>query len=90
MEDVWQYPRPPALDRCRERVRIVFAGVEVASTLAAWRVLETSHPPGYYLPREAFLEGVLEQAPGESYCEWKGVAAYWTIKAGGQVARRAG
>ena len=81
MEDVWQYPRPPALERVAKTLRIVFAGTLVAETTAGWRVLETSHPPVYYLPADAFAVGVLQPAPGTSMCEWKGRARYWTIVA---------
>ena len=89
MEDVWAYPRPPAVQKVALPVRIMFAGVEVARTDAAWRVLETSHPPSYYLPREAFTGCELEPARGSSFCEWKGDAEYWSIRVGSRVARRA-
>jgi uncharacterized protein (DUF427 family) len=71
------------------QVRIVFGGVTIASTDAAWRVLETSHPPVYYLPRAAFTGCTLEPASGRSFCEWKGEAVYWSIVAGGRRALRA-
>jgi uncharacterized protein (DUF427 family) len=90
MEDVWTYPRPPALQPVAKTIRIVFAGATIAETNQAWRVLETSHPPVYYLPREAFAPGTLLPAPGSSFCEWKGRARYWTISAGGRKAERAG
>ena len=86
MEDVWTYPRPPALQPVAASIRIVFGGITVAETRAAFRVLETSHPPVYYLPRDAFAEGVLEQASGTSFCEWKGLARYWSLRAGGRFA----
>ena len=89
MEDVWAYPRPPALQPVALPVRIVFGGGTIAATDGAFRVLETSHPPVYYLPPEAFVAGVLAPAPGGSFCEWKGRARYWTIRAGGRVADRA-
>ncbi len=85
-EDVWSYPRPPALQPVTQRIRIRFAGLEIASTEAAFRVLETSHPPVYYLPRRAFYDCELEAALGGSFCEWKGAARYWTIAAGGRRA----
>ncbi len=88
MEDVWSYPRPPAIERVAREVRIVFAGIEIAATREAWRVLETSHPPVYYLPREAFIGCTLESAPGRSLCEWKGEARYWTIRVGDRSAPR--
>ncbi len=88
LEDVWKYPRPPALERVALPVRIVFAGQVIAETDAAFRVLETTHPPVYYLPPQAFATGVLMAAPGRSYCEWKGEARYWSIRAGGREAAR--
>lgn len=89
-ESVWAYPRPPRLERTARRIEIVLGGVTVADTTAAFRVLETSHPPTYYLPKDAFLPGVLSPAPGRSVCEWKGPATYWTLSAGGRVAEAAG
>lgn len=89
-ESVWDYPRPPSLVESTELVEVVLDGVTVARTSRSWRVLETSHPPTYYLPRESFAEGALRPAPGSSYCEWKGVAAYFDLVAGDVVASRAG
>lgn len=89
MENVWDYPRPPALEPATRRVRIEFAGRTIAVTDAAYRVLETSHPPVYYLPRAAFTGCAFEPAPGRSFCEWKGEARYWTIRAGDRAAERA-
>ncbi len=89
-ESVWDYPRPPALQPVGLPVRIEFGGEVIARTEAAWRVLETSHPPVYYLPPDAFRPAVLEPAAGSSHCEWKGVARYWTLRAGDRVAVRAG
>ncbi len=88
MEDVWSYPRPPALQPVAAPIRIVFGGSTVADTRAAFRVLETSHPPVYYLPRDAFADGVLEPASGTSFCEWKGLARYWSLRHGGRFAER--
>jgi len=82
-ESVWDYPRPPRLERSGKHVEVWLGGVKIADTTAAYRVLETSHPPGYYLPPQAFASGVLSLAPGSSVCEWKGRASYWTLTAGG-------
>jgi uncharacterized protein (DUF427 family) len=90
VENVWDYPRPPALQPVTLPVEIVFAGQTIARTGAAWRVLETSHPPVYYLPPDAFIPGSLRPASGGSFCEWKGLARYWTIVAGDRTAERAG
>ena len=86
---VWDFPRPPALVQWHEDVVVTFGGSVVASTTEAWCVLETSHPPTYYLPRRAWVEGSLRPAGGTSYCEWKGVAHYLDVAAGDRVAFRA-
>jgi len=86
---VWDYPRPPRVEPSSELVEVTLGGVVVASTRTSYRVLETSHPPTYYLPPEAFAAGVLRPAEGSSYCEWKGVAAYYDLVAGQAVAARA-
>ena len=86
-EDVHLYPRPPRLEPVAAVIRIVFGGINVARTEAAWRVLETTHPPTYYLPRAAFAPGALERGSARrSMCEWKGEAEYWSIRAGDRVA----
>lgn len=89
MEDVWLYPRPPAIEPVIKQIRIEFAGHVIAATGAAWRILETTHPPVYYLPRDAFVNCELLPGLGASMCEWKGRAAYWTIRAGTETAERA-
>ena len=71
---------------------IELGGVRVAETTPdapALRVLETSHPPTYYLPRAAFAPGSLRPTEGTSFCEWKGQAAYLDVLGGGRVAARA-
>lgn len=81
-ESVWDYPRPPALVESSETVEVEHGGVLVARTTRSWRVLETSHPPTYYLPREAFADGVLRPVEGGTFCEWKGQAAYFDVCGG--------
>ena len=88
-ESVWDYPRPPRLERTDQRIEIVLGGVTVAITTEAYRVLETSHPPTYYLPADAFLPGSLRAAAGSSFCEWKGAATYFDVVGGTKVAPRA-
>ena len=84
-ESVWDYPRPPRVEPFTGRITVELGGDVIASTREAWRVLETSHPPTYYLPREAFAEGVLRRASGSSWCEWKGQATYYDLLAGGDA-----
>jgi uncharacterized protein (DUF427 family) len=89
-ENVWDYPRPPRLEPTGRRVRIVLHGETIVDTEHAYRVLETSHPPTIYVPPAAFAPDVLRDAPGSSFCEWKGVARYHDLRAGGATAKRAG
>jgi uncharacterized protein (DUF427 family) len=85
-ESVWDYPRPPRLERTSALLQVVLGGSVVAETREGWRVLETSHPPTYYLPRTAFGAGVLRPAAGASWCEWKGRASYLDLVSGTTVA----
>ena len=40
-ESVWDYPRPPRLERIQEHIRIIFAGQMIAECDQAFRILET-------------------------------------------------
>lgn len=88
-ESVWDYPRPPALRRCSQLIEVVLGGEVICRTGRSWQVLETSHPPTYYLPRSAFQPGALTPAVGTSFCEWKGTARYLNVHGGGLTASRA-
>ena len=81
-ESVWDYPRPPRLEPTPKRIQIVFAGVTIADTARGWRVLETSHPPVYYLPPGDVRLDLLVATSRTSFCEWKGRAAYWSVVIG--------
>jgi len=86
-ESVWDYPRPPRLEATSKRLRVIFAGVTVADTTRGLRVLETSHPPTYYIPPDDVEENLLVPSPRTSLCEWKGQARYWTVRVGEKEAR---
>lgn len=88
-ESVWNYPRPPRVESTSAVIEVTLNKVTVARTTRSLRVLETSHPPTFYLPLEAFTPGSLRPAAGRSFCEWKGVAAYFDVVAGSGVATRA-
>lgn len=75
-ESVWDYPRPPRVEPTARRLRVVFAGEIIAETTRALRVLETSHPPTYYIPIEDIQMRYLQPSPHRSFCEFKGTAAY--------------
>ncbi|MBC8042317.1 MAG: DUF427 domain-containing protein [Rhizobacter sp.] len=82
-ESVWDYPRPPRLEQTAKRIRVIFAGKTIADTTRAYRLLETSHPPTYYIPPEDVAREYLTLLPEQkTFCEFKGTAVYWTIKIG--------
>jgi len=76
VESVWDYPRPPRAEAVDRRVVVRHGGITVVDTRDVVRVLETSHPPTYYLPRAAFAEGLLVARERTTTCEWKGIAHY--------------
>lgn len=90
MERVRDYPRPPRLETSQDQIRVEALGEILVETQRSLRVLETFHPPTYYLPPEAMNQGLLIPAPGRpSFCEWKGVASYYDVVAGEQRLNRA-
>lgn len=88
-ESVWDYPRPPRMEDVDKKVKVVFGGVTVAYTTRAKRVLETSHPPVYYVPPEDIRMEDLEPSDATSYCEWKGRARYYDLVADERSERQA-
>ena len=88
-ESVWDYPRPPSLEAIGDTLRVMFADEIVAETRRGYRVLETSHPPVYYFPPDDVRLDFLTECRGSSFCEFKGVARYWSISAQGRYAERA-
>lgn len=78
-ESVWDYPRPPAIVPDGRLVEVFAGAVRLASTSSAIRVLETSHPPSFYVPPEALAANALVVTAGRSHCEWKGQAEYLSV-----------
>lgn len=88
-ESVWDYPRPPALEPVDARVRVVFNGVTIGDTTNAYRVLETSHPPVYYLPPDDVAMEHLRRESRTTMCEFKGRAVYHSVVVDDRTARHA-
>lgn len=86
-ESVWDYPRPPRVEDSARHIQVVFNGEMIAGTRRARRVLETSHPPVYYIPPEDIKQEYLALTSRQTYCEWKGQASYYTITVGERQAR---
>jgi uncharacterized protein (DUF427 family) len=85
-ESVWDYPRPPRLEDSSRHIQVVFNGEVIADTRRARRVLETSHPPVYYIPPADIKMDYLRPTGRQSWCEWKGRAGYYTVDVAGQQA----
>ncbi|HEY0607190.1 MAG TPA: DUF427 domain-containing protein [Herpetosiphonaceae bacterium] len=85
-ESVWDYPRPPRVEATDQHVQVIFDGVIVADTRRAKRVLETSHPPTYYIPPEDVKLEYLVPASQQTQCEFKGTAIYYHIRVGDKSA----
>ncbi|MBU6229612.1 MAG: DUF427 domain-containing protein [Cyanobacteria bacterium REEB459] len=81
-ESVWDYPRPPRWQDSSRHLQVVFNGVVIADSSRARRVLETSHPPVYYIPPEDVQIAYLQPLPRTSLCEWKGEASYFSVAVG--------
>lgn len=88
-ESVWTYPRPPRLEPTGRHLVAELAGEVVAETRRALRLLETSHPPTYYIPPSDVRLDLLVPSDGATWCEWKGRAVYLDVVARGRTAVRA-
>jgi len=88
-ESAWDYPRPPRVEPSDERVEVWLGEVRIAASTRSLRVLETSHPPTYYLPVDDFEPGALLATGGSSWCEFKGRATYFDVHGADAVAPRA-
>ncbi|MBB5867681.1 uncharacterized protein (DUF427 family) [Allocatelliglobosispora scoriae] len=78
-ESVWDYPRPPRLEPNTRRIEVIHHGVTIAATSGGWRVLETSHPPVFYIPIADVRRDLLKPSQRSSFCEFKGAASYWNL-----------
>jgi len=88
-ESVWDYPRPPRIEKVSKHVQVFFCGELIADTWAAFRVLETSHPPTYYIPPEDTRLELLQKTYKRTLCEYKGVADYYDLKVDDRVSKNA-
>lgn len=81
-ESVWDYPRPPRSEPSTRRIQVIFNEITLADSTQAYRVLETSHPPVYYIPPQDIQMEYLTVTRQQTFCEWKGVARYYTLTVG--------
>ena len=76
---VWDFPRPPCLSAESREIVVRWGDHEVARTCRAVKILETAHPPSFYVPWKDVNTELLRPASGSSFCEWKGPAQYWSL-----------
>jgi uncharacterized protein (DUF427 family) len=88
-ESVWDYPRPPRVEETARHVQVVFTGKVIADTRRARRVLETSHPPVYYIPTADIRLEYLTETGCHTWCEWKGQAVYYSLSVAGKQVENA-
>jgi uncharacterized protein (DUF427 family) len=79
-ESVWDYPRPPRIEHCTRHLVVKYDGLVIAATRSSWRVLETSHPPTFYIPPDTVRHELLVPSRRRTFCEFKGRANYWHIQ----------
>lgn len=84
-ESVWDYPRPPRVEEMNQHIQVIVDGVIVADTRRAKRVLETSHPPVYYIPPEDVKLEYFSRDRHATWCEYKGEASYYTLTLNGKT-----
>ena len=89
-ESVWDYPRPPRVERTSKLIEVFAGGRRIATSSAAYRVLETSHPPVYYIPLRDIDAAVLRAADRHTFCEFKGTASYYDVVIDGATIANAG
>jgi uncharacterized protein (DUF427 family) len=78
-ESVWDYPRPPVSRRDDRLIEVRDGDNLIGSTNSSYKVMETASPPTFYIPRDDINWDLLVSTPGQSFCEWKGAAAYWAL-----------
>jgi uncharacterized protein (DUF427 family) len=69
-----------------KHIRIIFNNQLIVDTHRSKRLLETSHPPNYYIPPEDIRTEYLTKTARSSFCEWKGRANYYTLQVGDRTA----
>ncbi len=83
-ESVWDFPRPPRVEACVRRVRVLLDGAPIADSTRALRIVETAGAPCYYVPPEDCENGALRQTDAWTICEWKGLAYACDVVANGR------
>ena len=89
-ESVWDYPRPPKLEKFNGHIRIRHKNLLIADTNEALRILETSHPPTIYIPFKSVNMSYFTKNDHSSFCEFKGTASYLDMKINEEIKHNVG
>ena len=85
-ESVWDNPRPPRLEPTQRHLVVAYGGEVIAHSQRAQRVVETSQPPAYYLNPADVRMDLLRPSSHRTFCEWKGLASYYDVIVGTEIA----
>ena len=80
---------PITLEPAAGRWRATFAGQVIADSADALILREASYPPRVYFPRADVAMDHLSRTDAKTHCPYKGQAAYFSVRANGQVSESA-
>lgn len=75
---------PITIERNPNRVVVMVGGKAIADTTEALVLREAHYPSVQYIPREDVDMAALERSATRTYCPYKGDAAYFSIRSGGE------
>ena len=75
---------PITIERNGKRVVVTIGGRAIADTRNALTLRESKHPPVPYIPRQDVDMAALARSATQTYCPYKGEAAYFGIPGGGE------
>ncbi|WP_426610080.1 DUF427 domain-containing protein [Bradyrhizobium sp. McL0616] len=75
---------PITIERNEKRVIVTVGGRVIADTRNALTLRESKYPPVQYIPRQDVNMAALARSATQTFCPYKGDAAYFSIPAGGE------
>lgn len=75
---------PITIERSAKRVVVTIGGHVIADTRNALTLRESKYLPVQYIPRKDVDMAVLARSATQTYCPYKGDAAYFSIPSGGE------
>lgn len=75
---------PITVEPSGQRVTVTYAGRTIAESDDALVLREASYPPVYYVPIDDVAHDALHPSSHQTYCPYKGEAAYFSLQADGR------